>query len=98
MTMATEKHSARAPASSTDIQSPSPPSEEAPPVEVLTVPDDAVVVVTCRVSPSAKELHDTMAVVRKVFPKNKVLIVNGNVNVSLLTDQQLRSLGLTRLH
>lgn len=92
--MATEKHSAHAPASSTAHQLSKVQSKS---VEVLDVPTNAVVLVTCKVTPSAIEIQDTVATVRQLFPKNKVLIVNGNINVSLLTDDQLRSLGLARI-
>ena len=92
--MASEKHNAHAPASSTAHQ---PQKIQSKSVEILDVPANAVVVVTCKVTPSATEIRDTVATVRQLFPKNKVLIVNGNINVSLLTDDQLRSLGLARI-
>jgi hypothetical protein len=98
MTMAYEKHSAHAPSGSTDLKTSKLQPIDAPSVDVLPVSDDSVVVVTCKVAPSPQEIQETMATVRQMFPRNKVLIVNGNLNVSLLSDQQLRSLGLTRLH
>lgn len=66
-------------------------------MEMLPVVEDSVVLVSYRVTPSCDQVADTVAAMRRLFPRNKVLVVNGNLDVSVLDDVQLRKLGLARI-
>ncbi|HET8550897.1 MAG TPA: hypothetical protein VFM97_00285 [Gammaproteobacteria bacterium] len=72
-------------------------ANQTPKYDTLRVADDDIVVVRYRKLPSRAGMEGAARIARRLFPRNKVLILDDDTHIETLSPEALRAMGLKRI-